>query len=202
MFWFSLLGLYVVIRARFDEHRPVRATRDEQAAFLRCCWALTTDRDSARGVAHEAVERARRQWGLEGPRPLTWTRTAALNLVRSDPPTTWAATAEQPSADGADGAAATDVAAALRRLPARQREAVALHDLGEASIGDCAVAMDLTVPTVSALLEQGRSRLAELLFDDTTAVPLTELRTLLRKAADGAMAGVDLSSSPVGSGTG
>jgi RNA polymerase sigma-70 factor (ECF subfamily) len=152
-------------RSSFD-----RFFREEQAALLRYCWGLTTDRDAARDIAQEAMTRAWKDWAqLDGTRPAAWIRTVALNLVRSNwraaRPATVAAT--QPAQ--VDQPVDADLVAALRALPERQREAVVLHHLGDLSVEDCAAAMGVAVPSVKSHLQRGRARLAELLADEETA---------------------------------
>ena len=152
-------------RSSFD-----RFFREEQAALLRYCWGLTTDRDAARDIAQEAMTRAWKAWAQpDGTRPAAWIRTVALNLVRSNwraaRPATVAAT--QPAQ--VDQPVDADLVAALRALPERQREAVVLHHLGDLSVEYCAVAMGVAVPTVKAHLQRGRARLAVLLADEETA---------------------------------
>jgi RNA polymerase sigma-70 factor (ECF subfamily) len=141
--------------------------RDEQAALLRYCWGLTTDREAARDVAQEAMARAWRDWAtIEGTRPAAWIRTVALNLVRSDWRRSRPRTVVHLRPEQIDHPVDPDLVAALRALPDRQREAVVLHHLGDLRVEDCAAAMELAVPTVKAHLQRGRARLAELLADD------------------------------------
>lgn len=143
--------------------------RDEQAPLLRYCWGLTTDRDSARDLAQEAMARAWRDWEqIEGTRPAAWIRTVALNLVRSDWRRSRTPAPAPRAVEQTDRPIDTDLVAALRALPDRQREAVVLHHLGDLSVEDCAAVMDLAVPTVKSHLQRGRARLAELLADDQT----------------------------------
>jgi RNA polymerase sigma-70 factor, ECF subfamily len=55
--------------------------------------------------------------------------------------------------------------AALRQLPAAQREAIALHYLADLPIHEVATATDSPVGTVKARLSRGRAALAQLLSD-------------------------------------
>src|SRR5262245_57935518 len=55
--------------------------------------------------------------------------------------------------------------AALRRLPAAQREAIALHYLADLPINEVAAATGSTVGTVKSRLSRGRAALAVLLAD-------------------------------------
>jgi RNA polymerase sigma-70 factor (ECF subfamily) len=64
--------------------------------------------------------------------------------------------------------------AALRKLPAAQREAIALHYLADLPIHEVAAATGAPVGTVKARLSRGRAALAELLAD--TPDPSEEVR--------------------------
>ncbi len=55
--------------------------------------------------------------------------------------------------------------AALRRLPAAQREAIALHYLADLPIHEVAEATGSPIGTVKARLSRGRAALAVLLTD-------------------------------------
>lgn len=55
---------------------------------------------------------------------------------------------------------------ALNGLPSPQRQAVALHHLGDLSVAEIAQLTHAPAGTVAAQLTSGRSRLAELLADD------------------------------------
>jgi len=55
--------------------------------------------------------------------------------------------------------------AAMRRLPAAQREAIALHYLADLPINEVATATGVPVGTVKARLSRGRAALAVLLAD-------------------------------------
>ena len=57
--------------------------------------------------------------------------------------------------------------AALRRLPAAQREAIALHHLADLPVHEVAEAVGAPVGTVKARLARGRAALAELLSEET-----------------------------------
>jgi len=144
----------------------------EQAALVRYCWGLTVDREAARDVAQEAMTRAYREWatvGADGSNPTAWTRTVALNLVRSQ----WrrdevaadragALVAERRSTE-VDTAGDVDLDRALRSLPARQREAVVLHHLLDLSVADSAALMGVGESTVKVHLQRGRAALADVL---------------------------------------
>lgn len=140
---------------------------DQQAPLLRLCWSVTLDREAARDAAQETMARAWERWGeLSSGNPAAWCRTVALNLCRSRwrrlrTEKDWMERAGGHDVDFA--AADLDLVAALRRLPARQREAVVLHHLLDLEVGDCASAMGVSESSVKAHLQRGRRRLGQLL---------------------------------------
>jgi len=141
-------------------------------------YALTADVGEAQDAVQEAFVRA-----LAEPRsfgrvdnPEAWLRVVALNVARRRlrrrshldrllrrPPA--------PEPDPVDGLSPDHVAlvAALRRLPASQREAVALHHLADLPVAEIAELTGVAVGTVKTRLARGRARLAELLADDPAA---------------------------------
>jgi RNA polymerase sigma factor (sigma-70 family) len=112
-----------------------RAARDE---CLRAVLSSVGDRDTAQELVDEAFARACASWRKVGkhPAPAAWVVRTALNenvsrwrrrrreVAVPDP----GRLADLPGADGAGGGAVDPrIMAALRRLPARQREVVALR---------------------------------------------------------------------------
>lgn len=69
----------------------------------------------------------------------------------------------EPAAPAREGDAALE--AALRRLPRRQREAVALHYFVGLPVAECAAAMGIAEGTVKSTLHDARRRLREELRD-------------------------------------
>jgi RNA polymerase sigma-70 factor (ECF subfamily) len=55
------------------------------------------------------------------------------------------------------------ITAALRRLPAKQRQAVALHHLLDLPVNEIAAEMSVSEGTVKSWLARGRAALAEML---------------------------------------
>jgi RNA polymerase sigma-70 factor (ECF subfamily) len=144
-------------------------------------YAITADLSEAQDAVQEAFVRA-----LAAPRrfgrvdnPEAWLRVVAVNvarrrfrrrahldrLLRRIPP---APPAVEPEGLTPDHLA---LVAALRRLPAAQREAVALHHLADLPIAEVAELTGVAVGTVKARLSRGRARLAELLAEDEPAGP-------------------------------
>ena len=100
--------------------------------------------------------------------PEAWLRTVAVNVTR----TRWRRSrffrdvshrlvAEQSYDDLPEDRVA--LLAALRRLPAAQREAIALHHLADLPVHEVAEAVGAPVGTVKARLARGRAALSDLL---------------------------------------
>lgn len=145
-------------------------------------YALTADLGEAQDAVQEAFVRA-----LARPRafdrldnPEAWLRVVALNVarrrLRRRAHLDRLLHRPQPAPTVPDGLSPDHVAlvAALRRLPAPQREAVALHHLADLPVTQVAELLGIPVGTVKTRLARGRTRLAELLADDPdTAGPAT-----------------------------
>ena len=134
---------------------------------------VTGDPVEAEDVVMEAFARAvnRPRTFASVDNPEAWLRTVAVNLARSR----WRRlvrlrelTPKLVTRSTYDDLPADRVAllAALRTLPAAQREAIALHHLADLPVHEVAATLGLPVGTVKARLARGRARLAELL--DTT----------------------------------
>jgi RNA polymerase sigma-70 factor (sigma-E family) len=139
-------------------------------------YPLTGDLSEAQDVVQEAFVRLiaspRRAATLDNPE--AWLRTVAINLARSR----WrrkkvlqrllgkfeAEPAEVP------GATPDHVAliAALRTLPAGQREAIALHHLADLPVTEVAQILQVSEGTVKSRLSRGRTALAGLLGESST----------------------------------
>jgi RNA polymerase sigma-70 factor (ECF subfamily) len=135
--------------------------------LVRLCFLATLDREAAADAAQEALARAWREWDrVSAPAsdPASWTRTVALNLCR----TRWRRLRRQgrltPRAytvdDRADDLPDVDLQRALRRLPLRQREAIALHYWADLGVDACAAAMGVSPGSVKQHLSRARRQLA------------------------------------------
>ncbi|HEX5091010.1 MAG TPA: SigE family RNA polymerase sigma factor [Nocardioides sp.] len=126
----------------------------------------------AEDVVQEAFVR-----GLDRPRqllgadnPEAWLRTVAVNLARSR----WRRAqrflglaprlAEDPVAGDTDGHLV--LVQALRRLPAGQREVIALHHLADLTVEQVADTLGIPAGTVKARLSRGRAALSALLVEE------------------------------------
>lgn len=135
---------------------------------------VTGDPVEAEDVVMEAFVRAvgSRSF-LAADNPEAWLRTVAVNVSR----TRWRRSrffrdvshrlvAEEAYADLPEDRLV--LLAALRRLPAPQREAIALHHLADLPIHEVAEAVGAPVGTVKARLARGRTALAALLAETDT----------------------------------
>jgi RNA polymerase sigma-70 factor (ECF subfamily) len=133
-------------------------------------YALTGDLSEAQEVVQEAFVRALAAAGrfAELDNPEAWLRHVAINVTRSryrrrkthelllrriGPPPVVAD-------NSADHVA---LMAAMRRLPAGQRAALALHYLADLPLNEVAQALGVSVGTVKSRLARGRAALGALL---------------------------------------
>ena len=139
--------------------------RGESRALLGLCFLATLNREAAADATQEAMARAWKHWSdISEPNPRAWVRVVALNLCRSR----WRQIARQtrllPRMYTLDETLPVlrnhDLYAALRRLPPRQREAIALHYFADLPIAECARVMGLSVGAVKSHLARGRDHLA------------------------------------------
>ncbi|MGK5742636.1 SigE family RNA polymerase sigma factor [Micromonospora sp. URMC 103] len=144
--------------------------RSTSRRMLRYGYAVVGDYTEAQDLVQEAYARAWRQWGRVSahPAPEAWLRLVVARLatdrwrrlngwrsalVRSGPPPV----VPPPSEDG------VLLLAALRQLPAAQRQALALHYLFDMSVEEIARETQVPTGTVKSSLSRGRARLAALL---------------------------------------
>ena len=130
----------------------------------------------AEDVVQEAFVR-----GLDHPRrllsadnPEAWLRTVAVNLARSR----WRRAqrllglvprlVDEPREDHPEDG--LDLLSALRKLPAGQREVIALHHLADLTVEQVADTLGLPTGTVKARLSRGRTALSTLLVEEVPRV--------------------------------
>jgi RNA polymerase sigma factor (sigma-70 family) len=149
----------------------------EFPAVFRAAYLLSRDRGLAEEAAQEAFARALARWGRLRSQPWAggWVTTTALNMARRHlrrrrpvMPTN-----ESP---GEDDTTRLDVHAAVRRLPARQQEAVVLHYLLDLPVAETAAAMGCDQGTVKTHLSRARAALLRALSIDDEPSPHTRSR--------------------------
>ncbi|HEX6681194.1 MAG TPA: SigE family RNA polymerase sigma factor [Candidatus Limnocylindrales bacterium] len=129
-------------------------------------YGLTADASEAEDIAQEAFCRAWQRWArLSGyDNPVLWVRRVAINLAHSR----WrrlrvaAVHAMRGRVETARPADAEHVAvvAALRKLPADQREAIVLHHMMDLPVAEVARMLRVPAGTVKSWLHRGRDTLA------------------------------------------
>ena len=135
-------------------------------------YGVVGDRSEAEDIVQEAFVRAvaaGRRF-TETANPEAWLRTTAINLHRSR----WrklrnfsrikerlAAPQDIPGLDNR-----LDVIEALRSLPVKQREVIALHYLADLPVDDIAQELGLAPGTVKSRLSRGREAMAQALGTD------------------------------------
>jgi RNA polymerase sigma-70 factor (ECF subfamily) len=139
---------------------------------LRQLYALCGDLEEARDCLQEGYARAWQRWDrlASYDNPAAWVRTAAWRVAISR----WRHARRLFRVPDPQGAPPDDIelladlvslAAALRTLPPRQREAIVLHHLVGLSIDEIAAQVHSPSGTVKARLSRGRAALASHLGD-------------------------------------
>jgi RNA polymerase sigma-70 factor (ECF subfamily) len=142
--------------------------------LLVAAYALTGDLAEAQDAVHEAFLRAFARPGrvLRTGNPVAYLRTVTLNIARERfrrRQRLRVLLRQLPAADETLPGLSPDRTAlltAIRQLPDRQREAIALYYLADMTVEDVAAALDAPAGSVKAWLSRGRSKLAVLLGDD------------------------------------
>jgi RNA polymerase sigma-70 factor, ECF subfamily len=147
----------------------------EYRALVRIAFALTGSIPEAEEIVQEAFLRCHQRWRhvAEYERPGAWLRRVVINLAVSRArrvrrelravASLGARPAAAPPALGESGGFWD----AVRTLPSRQRQAVALYYGDDLAVPDVAVVMGCAEGTVRALLHQARQSLAARLEEHT-----------------------------------
>jgi RNA polymerase sigma-70 factor (sigma-E family) len=151
----------------------------EFPAVFRAAYLMSGDRGLAEEATQEAFARALARWGRLRSQPWAggWVTTTALNTARRHlrrrRPTMPTNTKTSPDEDDTTR---LDVHAAVRRLPARQQEAVVLYYLLDMPVADTAAAMGCDQGTVKTHLSRAREALLRALSIDDEPSPHTRSR--------------------------
>jgi len=149
--------------------------RDHHLELVRLALVMVGDLATAEDVVQDAFERLHRGWpGLRQPSSgLAYVRSSVLNGCRSVHRRAAVARkhapqlAEPPAPGGADAQAAADdrgeLAAALRRLPRRQREVLVLRYYLDLDVAEIAVTLRIAPSSVRAANTRGLAALARAL---------------------------------------
>jgi RNA polymerase sigma factor (sigma-70 family) len=138
-------------------------------------YGICGDLPEAEDAVQEAFVRALARPGhfrrLDNPE--AWLRTVAVNQLRSGwrrlkrHGLLWHKLAEPEIAPFELQPDHVDLVEALRRLPAAQREVIALYHLGDLPVAEVARTLGIPLGTAKTRLARGRAALAELLGDPT-----------------------------------
>ncbi|WP_430783206.1 RNA polymerase sigma factor [Actinoplanes sp. G11-F43] len=135
-------------------------------------YAACGDRSEAQDIAQEAFARAWQHWGRVSAYedPEAWVRTVAWRLMlnRWRGLRRWLAARSRLGSPETTGAPSPDrvaVVGALQRIPAAQRQAVALHYLLDMPVQEVAATLGVPVGTIKARLSRARAALGRLLED-------------------------------------
>lgn len=143
----------------------VKLFEAEHPRLVALALALTADAELSRDLAQETMARAYTRWATvqSHPNVAAWLRRVLLNELTDRRRHESMASRALPRLAGApthELEVATDEWwSAVRRLPERQRTAIALYYLEDWSVGDVAAAMDVTAGTVKATLASAREAL-------------------------------------------
>ncbi|MFN8022494.1 MAG: sigma-70 family RNA polymerase sigma factor [Acidimicrobiales bacterium] len=148
---------------RFDDVDVSFVDRFEELhrVAYRAAYAVLGNRTDAQDCAQEALARALVRWRTVSEYAPAWCARVSTNLAldrvrreRRQPP--------RPADAGSDESIADrrrDLVAALKALPKRQREAVALRYLADLPEADAASALGCSVGTIKSATSRGLERL-------------------------------------------
>lgn len=171
-------------------------------------YTLTADVGEAQDIAQEAFCRAWRRWSHVGgyENPVAWVRHVAVNLARSRWRRMKTATARLAHLHTGDVPELNPdhvaVVAALRKLPARQREALVLHHIMDLPVNEVAEHFRVPVGTVKSWLHRGRAAIADdLRIDVGAAITPPPVERVKRRSRTRAVVATTLALLAAGAGT-
>lgn len=143
--------------------------RSEFSSVVGLAYALSGSRWAAEELAQEAFLAAHRRWDEVGgyEQPGAWVRRVVSNLSTSlvrrriaEARALVKLAARRPDAIPALGEADGEFWRAVRALPKRQAQVIALHYLEDLSVAEIAETLNVAQGTVKAHLHRGRTQLA------------------------------------------
>ncbi|MEM9135667.1 MAG: sigma-70 family RNA polymerase sigma factor [Actinomycetota bacterium] len=145
--------------------------RREWPAMVALAAAVTGDHLAAEDIAHEALIKAHRRWDTVGgyDKPGAWLRRITINLALSSRRRAKRELAARLRLADVTRTLAPapvvhdDVWAAVRRLPGKQRAAIALFYLEDRTVAEIADALECAEATARVHLHRGRTALAQFL---------------------------------------
>jgi RNA polymerase sigma-70 factor (ECF subfamily) len=146
--------------------------RAERRAVLGLAWTLCGDRSLAEELTQDAFMAAHRKWqvisGYEDPGGFVRRVVANRSVSAIRRRTAEARALVRVGNRRSDQSREVDLPddafwAAVRALPDRQAQAIALHYLEDRSVGDIAAILEIATSTVKVHLHRGRQTLAETL---------------------------------------
>ena len=141
--------------------------QEEYSGLVQLAFVLSGSRSGAEDIAQDALVAAWKKW-RELEQPLAWTRRVVANLAVSSirrrmaegrAMVRLAVGRSEPIAELPE--AYLEFWAAVRALPTRQRQMVALYYVGDCSVGEIALTLGCAEGTVRATLHKGRQGLAK-----------------------------------------
>ncbi len=147
---------------------------DHHASLVRSLTAITGDAELAADSVQDAFQRAYLRWGRVSryDSPAMWVRRVAINrsrdLIRSDQRRRKNEGRAAPDEAVTDPESESHLIPLLKRLPERQRVAMALYYLEGLSVDQVADQMSLSAGAVKYHLHEGRERLRPLLASQET----------------------------------
>jgi RNA polymerase sigma-70 factor (sigma-E family) len=174
----TVVGLQGAVTGRQAEAEVEALFRSEYRSLVRLASLLLGDREASEEVVQDAFVKLQLGWGRirEPERAPAWLRSAVLNGARSrlrrravrrrglEPVPAGAAPSAEAWALDADRH--DRVVAALRRLPDRQREALALRFYLDLSEAETATAMGVSAGSVKTHVHRGLAALHDVLEEE------------------------------------
>jgi RNA polymerase sigma-70 factor (ECF subfamily) len=156
-----------------DEEFVERLYRESAGALVTAAYALTGDLTEAEDAVQEAFVRAfgRPEKVTRADNPVAWMRVVTLNIARSryrrQQRFDRLLSRLRPADERLPGLEPDHVVlvGAIRQLPRKQREAIALYYLADLSVTDISESLHVSQNVVKSRLHRGRQALAELLGD-------------------------------------